>query len=168
MITTAAVPELNPLFSGADHVDVKTTEADVSLREFVSGAMGWRPYWMRSLFRVRAVLARTLRLRDPDISAGPRLRPEDLPFVPGGKVWFFAVAGAAEDRYIALESADTHLTAYCVVTAERAAADRNRFHVITVVKYHRWTGPLYFNLIRPFHHLVVRSVVNAGSRGFSA
>lgn len=26
---------------------------------------------------------------------------------------------------------------------------------ITTVYYKHWTGPVYFNLIRPFHHLVV-------------
>jgi Protein of unknown function (DUF2867) len=90
------------------------------------------------------------------------LRLEDIPFV--GKVWFFTVAEAAEDRYITLEVADTHLTAYRVIMAEFVASGRNRFQVVTVVKYRRWTGPLYFNVIRPFHHVVVRSMVNAGSR----
>lgn len=164
MIPTIEAPELSPLFAGADHVDVKTVEADVTLREFVSGAMGWQPGWMKVLFRVRTVLARMLRLRDSDIPAGPRLRPDNIPFVPGGKVWFFTVAEAAEDRYIALEVADTHLAAYCVIMAEPVATGRNRFHVATVVKYQRWTGPLYFNVIRPFHHVVVRSMVNAGAR----
>lgn len=117
---------------------------------------------------VLRVPSRTFALAEPRRVRARRVRPEDVPFVRGGKVWFFTVVEAAEDRYIAVESADTHLTAYCVITAEPAAAGQNRFHVVTVVKYHRWTGPLYFNLIRPFHHLVVRSVVNAGSRGSSA
>jgi hypothetical protein len=51
------------------------------------------------------------------------------------------------------------LTGYLAVVAEPLAHGRTRFHNITVVKYHRWTGPLYFKVIRPFHHLVVRSMV---------
>ena len=165
MPSAIVAPELNPLLTVADHVDVKIAEADVTLREFVSGALGWQPGWMRMLFRARVVFARLLRLRDPEIPAGSRLRPEEIPFSPGGKVWFFTVVGAAEDRYIVLEAADTHLTGYLAVVAEPLAHGRTRFHNITIVKYHRWTGPLYFNVIRPFHHLIVRSLVNADARG---
>ncbi len=159
------IPELNSLLTSADHVDVKTTEARVTLREFVASALGWQPAWIRALFRARAVLARLLRLRNSDLPAGPRLRPEEIRFTPGSTVWFFTVAAAAEDRLLMLEAADTHLTGYLAVVTEPLAAGWNRFHVITAVRYHRWTGPLYFNLIRPFHHLVVRSMVEAGGRG---
>jgi hypothetical protein len=31
-----------------------------------------------------------------------------------------------------------------------------------VVHYKHWTGPVYFNLIRPFHHLVVSRMARAG------
>ena len=156
------LPELSCLLTGADHVDVKTTESRVTLREFVAGALGWQPGWMRALFRARAVLARLLRLRHPDLPVGPRLRPEEIRFTPGATVWFFTVTAAAEDRFIVLEATDTHLTGYLAVVTEPVATGRNRFHAITAVRYHRWTGPLYFNLVRPFHHLVVRSMVAAG------
>lgn len=161
----ADLPELRSLLAGADHVDVKSAEAGGTLREFVSGALGWQPGWIRVLFRARAILAWLLRLRNPGLAAGPRLRPDEIPFTPGGAVWFFTVAAAAEDRYLVLEAADTHLTGYLAVVAEPVRAGRNRFRAITVVHYHRWTGPLYFTLIRPFHHLVVRSMVEAGARG---
>ncbi|WP_422698682.1 DUF2867 domain-containing protein [Desulfosarcina cetonica] len=32
------------------------------------------------------------------------------------------------------------------------------------MRYRNWTGPVYFNLIRPFHHLVVREMMKAGAR----
>jgi uncharacterized protein DUF2867 len=165
MLSTIVAPELNSLLAGADHVDVKITEADLTLREFVSSALGWQPGWMKMLFGARVVFAHLLRLRNPRVPAGPPLRPEEIPFSPGGKVRFFTVVGAAEDRYIVLEAADSHLTGYLAVVAEPLAHGCTRFHNITIVKYHRWTGPLYFNVIRPFHHLVVRSMVNAGARG---
>ena len=163
MHPTINAPELSSLLTGTDHVDVKTTEADATLREFVSAAIAWQPGWMRALFRARTVFARMLRLRHPDIPAGPHLRPEEIPFTPGGKVGFFTVAEAAEDRYIVLEAGDTHLTGYLAIVAEPVPVGRNRFSVATIVKYHRWTGPLYFNVIRPFHHMVVRSMVNAAA-----
>jgi hypothetical protein len=164
MLPTTTTPELRRLVADANHVDVKTAASNVSLREFVAAALGWQPGWMKLLFRARKVLAHLLRLQHPNTPV-VRLRPEKIPFTPGTKVGFFAVTEAAEDRYLVLEASDTHLTGYLAVVAEAEAPGRNRFYVITIVKYHHWTGPLYFNIIRPFHHLVVRSLVNAGARG---
>ncbi|MFC5034881.1 MULTISPECIES: DUF2867 domain-containing protein [Streptomyces] len=158
------MPELASLLADADHVDVKAAECESTLRGFLAAAMGRRPAWMRTLFRGRAVVARLLRLRESGVPAGVPLRPEDISFTPGDKVAFFTVSAAAEDRFIVLESADTHLIGYLAVLAGPSAGGRTRFEVVTIVRYRRWTGPLYFNLIRPFHHLVVRSMTNAGSR----
>jgi len=164
MPLAADIPELAALLAGADHVDVEVAESDRSLREFVAATIGWQPGWMRVLFGVRAGFARLLRLRHPVVLRSRRQRPEEIPFAEGGKVGFFTVVAAVEDRYLLLAAADNHLTGYLAFVAEPAAGERRRFQVITVVTYHRWTGPLYFNLIRPFHHLVVRSMVRAGAR----
>jgi hypothetical protein len=40
-----------------------------------------------------------------------------------------------------------------------------RFRVVTIVHYRHWTGRLYFNLIRPFHHWVVTGMARSGTRG---
>lgn len=164
MKTVQAIPELADLLSGADHIDAKTAESQASLREFVAGAMSWQPGWMRALFRARTVLARMLRLREPDIPLGGPLRPEEIPFTPGDKIAFFTVTDAAEDRYLILEAADNHLTCWLAIVTEPSTTGHARFEMVTVVKYHRWTGPLYFNIIRPFHHLLVASMTNAGAR----
>ncbi|HWL87614.1 MAG TPA: DUF2867 domain-containing protein [Polyangiaceae bacterium] len=156
-------PELQTRLAGADHVDEKIVEGAVTLREFVSGAMASEPGWVKFLFRVRGWLARVMGLEHPE-SMTASIRPEDIPFVRGGKVGFFTVAYAEEDRCIVLEATDTHLTGYLAVIAEPAADGRRRFRAVTIVKYHRWTGPLYFNLIRPFHHLVVHSMIHAAVR----
>jgi len=38
-----------------------------------------------------------------------------------------------------------------------------RYYIVTIVHYLHWTGPVYFNLIRPFHHLVVARMARAGA-----
>ena len=55
-----------------------------------------------------------------------------------------------------------HLKAYFGIAAEPLADTKNRFYVVTTVYYRHWTGPVYFNLIRPFHHLVVSQMAQAG------
>jgi len=44
------------------------------------------------------------------------------------------------------------------------ADGRKRFHIGTAVHYHNWAGPVYFNVIRPFHHIVVSQMMKAGIR----
>jgi hypothetical protein len=48
--------------------------------------------------------------------------------------------------------------------AEPVANGLIRYYIVTIVHYLHWTGPVYFNLIRPFHHLVVARMARAGSQ----
>ena len=165
------IPELATLLDGADHVDVKSAESGLPLREFVAAAVGARHWWVTALFGARAVLAWLLRLDQAASSRSRRpLRPERIPFVPGAAISFFTVTAAQEDRFLLLQASDTHLTGYLAFVVDPAdqsagVATRRLIQVITVVHFHRWTGPLYFTIIRPFHHLVVNSMVRAGARG---
>lgn len=150
------IPEIQRLTAGADHVDVKSADSDVPLREFVARMLNWHPAWLTALWVARAGLAKLLGLKHPHGSAHPR--PEDIPFAAGAKIGFWQVVAAEEDRFIVLSASDTHLAGYLALVAEPG-----RRHAITIVRYRNRVGPLYFAIIRPFHHLVVRSMVNAGA-----
>ena len=84
---------------------------------------------------------------------------------PGASLRFFTVTTTAEDRYWIGEAADRHLRGWICVLATPLDQGGNRFDVTTVVHYRHWTGPVYFNLIRPFHHLVVACMARAGAKG---
>lgn len=153
-----STPELADLTAGSDYVDVKRVRSAATLPEFVAAAMSWRPMWLNGLFRVRAVLAGMLRLRDTHVVLSGPLRPEEVSFVPGARIAFFTVSAAVEDRHIVLKASDDHLTAWLAIVK---AGDR--FEVATIVNYHRWTGPVYFAVVRPFHHLIVTAMADAGA-----
>ncbi len=164
------IPELAAVLDGADHVDVKSVESELGLREFVAAALSFRPWWVTALFGARAVFAWMLRLRQAGRSTGSRgrLRPEQIPFRAGAAVSFFTVTAAQQDQFLLMSASDTHLTGYLafvVVPADPAPGSLRRVQVVTVVRYHQWTGPLYFSVVRPFHHLVVGGMVKAGARG---
>ena len=157
---------LLPAARGADHIDMKSGEGEATLRECIAGMFSYTPGWVRLLFRVRGVLAKVLGLRHEDVWTA-RVRPQDVPFTPGERLRVFEVETASE----AMESAhwiatgrDTHLDASIVVLAEPLGEARRRFFVYTVVTYKRWTGPLYFTLILPFHHLLVAAMLQAALR----
>ncbi|WP_338870187.1 DUF6463 family protein [Myxococcus stipitatus] len=156
-----AVPQV--FLEGANHVDVKTVEAEVSLREFVARLMSYQPAWVTTLFAIRGVFVRLLGLRQERLPRPARLRGEDVPMTPGEKASFFTVRHAEEERAWVAGAEDSHLDAFLAVTVETAPEQPRRFHVVTVVRYRNWAGPVYFNVIRPFHHLVVSAMARAAA-----
>ncbi len=156
--------ELDVYFQDANHIDVKTIESNVDLRVFVSGMLSYCPWWMVSLYRIREIIVGVLGLVRHEKPETLPL-PENLSFEPGENASFFIVRAAKEDTYWVSETPeDKHLKAFLGVVAENLSHDRTRFHVFTVVKYLHWTGPVYFNLIRPFHHIVVWTMMKAGTK----
>ncbi|MFH1982268.1 MAG: DUF2867 domain-containing protein [Pseudomonadota bacterium] len=155
---------LAEFFQDADHVDIKTIDGEKSLRGFISGMLSYYPWWIAALYRIREILVRILGLVKHESPGAPiHFRAEALPFEPGEDISFFTISKAIEDTYwVAKAPEDKHLTAALGVVAEKLAGDKTRFHVFTTVKYLHWTGPVYFNLIRPFHHLVVWRMMEAG------
>lgn len=147
-----------------DHFDIKSITGDVSLRAFIAGMLSYYPWWILALYRIREILVNLLGLvkhEKPEVL--PSLKPDDLSFMPGENATFFIVRDAKEDTYWVSETPeDKHLKAYFGVVVERLNENRSLFHVFTTVKYIHWTGFVYFNLIRPFHHLVVSRMMRAG------
>ncbi|MFC0626999.1 DUF2867 domain-containing protein [Kribbella deserti] len=160
----AYAAELGEVLSTADEFDVKTAFGEVELREFAAGALGWSPAWVKALFGVRVVFAAMLRLDKPAVSMNARPTPEGMDFTPGSRISFFTVVRAEEGRYLLLEAADNHLTGYLALTVEPGERS-NRLSLVTMVKYHRKAGRAYYQVIKPFHHLIVTGMVQAGARG---
>jgi hypothetical protein len=158
--------ELDIYFHDVDHADVKTIEGEVSLRRFLAGMLSYYPWWLLGLYRIREFVVKVLGLVEhekPEVL--PELKPEDISFEPGENASFFIVKTAKENTYWVAETPeDNHLKAYFGAVAEDLGNGLTRFHVFTTVKYLHWTGPVYFNLIRPFHHLVVLRMMKAGAR----
>lgn len=157
------VPGLPALLANANHVDVKVVEGNVSLREFVAGMLSYYPGWIRFLYRVRGRFVRLLGMKQKGVPPQIRIRPEDVSMTPDAPAAFFRVKMAEEERYWVAGITESHLTAHLGVVMESLPAG-NRFYVLTIVHYHRWTGPVYFNVVRPFHHLVVSKMARAGTR----
>ncbi|MEW5773200.1 MAG: DUF2867 domain-containing protein [Thermodesulfobacteriota bacterium] len=156
--------EVLPEAAGADHVDVKTVQGRCGMRRFLAAMLSWTPGWAAALFKARGVLARVLGLRHEDFPAGSPIAPEAVPMAPGGSLRFFVVRAAQEDDFWIAEAGDKHLDAWIAVLAEPLPDGLRRYHVCTVVRHRHWTGPLYFALILPFHHLIVAAMAKAGVR----
>ena len=155
---------LEKYIEGADVVDVKVFRGQASLRAFIASMLSYYPWWVVGLYRIRKLLVGVLGLaRQATPEKLPDLSPADVSFAPGNHVTFFVVRCAEEERFWVAETPeDKHLRAYFGVVKEPVNGAVSRYYVITTVFYKHWTGPVYFNLIRPFHHLVVARMARYG------
>ena len=158
------IPEIAPLLADADHIDVKTFQSEKSLCQFIAALLSYQPAWITFLYGVRWFFVRLLGMKQTGIPGARQLQASDISMTPGGDALFFQVVAAAEERYWFAEAAESHLTAKLGVVAEREAGEPTTYHVVTVVHYKSWAGPIYFNVIRPFHHLAVGSMGRYASR----
>ncbi len=158
------IRELEQYFENADFIDVKEFEGETTLRKFIASMLSYYPWWMILLYRIRRLIVGLLGLvKHEEPEELPSLKSEDVSFTPGENVSFFIVRGAKENTFWVSETPDDkHLKAYFAVVKEPVTNSINRFYVITTVFYKHWTGPVYFNLIRPFHHLVVSRMAKYG------
>lgn len=158
------IQAVSQLQQGADHFDAKTIEGQASLREFLAGMLSYYPTWIKALYGIRSVFVRFLGMKQENLPSSPQFHPQDIPFETGKWATFFQVNAAEEDKFWIASATDKHLSAYIVVASETLPNQQKRFHVGTIVHYHNWAGPVYFNVIRPFHHIVVSSMMQAGLR----
>lgn len=157
-------PELAVYFDNMDSIDTKSAYSEKSLRETVSGMFSYCPGWLRFLYRIRGVIARMLNLKhDIDVSTGEQ-QPEDISMTPGGKARFFDVVSARENVWWVAYINDSHLKAWVIAVREPQQGTKACYHVTTSVRYNDWKGPLYFNLIKPFHHLVVAAMLHHAAK----
>jgi hypothetical protein len=163
----ARIAPLRSFWETADYREVESLYSEASVAGVLAAMLSHWPWWVRALFQARKLLVPLLRLvRHEEPEEITSLRPEDIPFEPPGEALFFQlVSGDPDSHWLGVSPPDTHLSAYFGVVAERLpATGPRRFYVVTLVHYLRWTGPVYFNLIRPFHHLVVHSMMRSAAR----
>lgn len=151
-------PALQELLSNKDHIDVKSFESEQDMRTFIAGLFSYMPGWLKSLYGVRGVFVRFLGMKQEATFEARDLHPSEISMVPGETGGFFEVFQAKEDDYYVAGAKESHLDAYLIVVMESGNDGKNRFYLATVVKYNNRIGPLYFNIIRPFHHLVVEAM----------
>lgn len=163
------IEELQVLLEDADYVGVKAVEGDVTLQEFLTGMFAYRPGLIRFMYRVRSGLIRLLGIRQQPLPEMDEWIPREVPMLSCGNIWFFSVSLAREDCYwIGCCPEESHLTAFMGVVVEPLEGTRKRFHFVTIVRYKRSAGRLYFLLIRPFNWFFVNRLAQAGLAGKSA
>ncbi|KIX11765.1 DUF2867 domain-containing protein [Dethiosulfatarculus sandiegensis] len=150
------------LKSEVDHLDTKYVTTGLSMAGVVAEMFSYKPGWYKGLYIARGWLARILGLEhSPDNNA--RITEDQVPEKPGqvfeslGENW--KAHKIEPGRFWSMAHEAEHLTAWVFVQKCNKNSGVNEYAVSTLVKYKNPVGRFYFNLIKPFHHLIVKTAL---------
>lgn len=128
-----------------------TNEKTVTLETCLASFL-LKPKWVDFLYKLRNTLVKPFGL---DASTD---KVTDFNSQKGGKLSFFDVL-ERNDTEILLNANDKHLEAWFSIQTE---SNRNQsvVKITTVVAFHNLMGKIYFSIIKPFHYLIVKDMLN--------
>jgi hypothetical protein len=153
-------PNIDAHLASADHVDVHSGMTSKSLRDALHEIFRWQPLWLKVLYAARTLLAPFFGYRIVGIPSTRVGQSSEIPFRPGEQVFIGSVWRAKENHYWSVEADDRHLSVILLLLREPAQEDAVRLSIITAVYFKTWRGKLYHRLILPFHHGIVRAMVD--------
>jgi hypothetical protein len=129
--------------------DTLSTPDDIIISFFTD-----MPGWVNALFKIRNFLVRFVGLKggDNDIN-----QLEEC-VRTGGKYGFISVPDKNDHETVLLLE-DKHLNAYLSVHIAETATNKRIVSLITVVHFNNLLGNIYFAVIKPFHKIVVKSML---------
>lgn len=108
---------------------------DITFKEF--------PFWIKWLLNLRNTLVKPFGL-DTDVR-------------------FTDIIRAKNEKEIIFGMEDKHLTFYVSLLCgqkEEMKKNTQELRITTIVRYNNWFGRVYFFVIRPFHKIIVRFILN--------
>jgi hypothetical protein len=149
---------LTEKFLPADYSDVYTCVTD-NPKEIIPDDMMinfWTnfPGWVNALFKLRDLLVRFVGLK----SSGNDNVNELEKCIRTGETYDFVSVPAKNGHETVLLLSDKHLNAYVSVHVENEEGHKT-ISAITLVNFKNKLGRIYFFFIRPFHGLIVKSLL---------
>lgn len=145
--------------SAYDYVDSYKDDLalDVTPTEVTKAFFTSSPKWVEHLFHLRNTLVGVLGLKTPDDNQDSQKALENFRCEVGDQVGFFKVFKKTENEII-LGANDSHLDFRVSILNDSNNKD---LYFSTTVTYHNRLGRLYFWFVKPFHKLIVPSMLEA-------
>ena len=112
------------------------------------------PRWITALFKLRDFLVKFVGLRGSDSDNVKELEN----CIRTGETYDFVSVPAKSDNETVLLLSDKHLDAYLSVHVESREGHKT-ISAITLVNFKNKLGRFYFFVIRPFHGMIVKSLL---------
>lgn len=113
-----------------------------------------QPGWLKTLFTIRNGIVRFFGLKTDKSDSSEFER-----CIRAGSNYTFTSIPAKSANETVMCLQDKHLTAYLSVYIKNIGENKRTVYITTLVHFHYWLGYAYFNIIRPFHHIVVKKMM---------
>ncbi len=138
----------------SDVFSCETTSNTLSPDDIVTSFFTDMPGWVNALFKLRHFLVRFVGLKGDDGD----IRQLEECIRTGGKNGFVSVPDKNDHETVLLLE-DKHLNAYLSVYVTKLNSNKQNVSLITVVHFNKKLGNIYFSIIKPFHKIVVKSML---------
>lgn len=166
-ITKTKLPEKSLLFPDHEKYDYidsfggvfSDEENKISLDDIAKDFVKPLPGWINALMSLRNAIVSIVGLkRSNDKKLVKQMK--NVRFVAGKKVGFFNVYDRTDNELILGED-DKHLNFRISLFLDNQATDPSKkvIAVTTVVTFNNWMGSVYFFFVKPFHRLIVPSMM---------
>ncbi|WP_101690365.1 DUF2867 domain-containing protein [Dysgonomonas massiliensis] len=114
------------------------------------------PAWVNTLFKLRNILVRPFGLETGE-SEDRSQKIKEIIQAGSGNNGLMSVTDKSDNEIVVLLS-DKHLDAYMSIFIDKKE-ELQTVTAITLVHYHNRIGKIYFFFVRPFHKVVVKSML---------
>lgn len=150
-VTKVPVPAASHVSASFKHIDfadayqVVLTRPQLSAEGAATAIFGTSPRWVGALMKLRGVFARAVGLKHSDMRSGSRQRG------------IFKVQARYIDE-IVIGDDDSHLN-FRISVLRAGEADAATVTVSTAVEINNTLGSVYMFIVKPFHRVIARSMV---------
>lgn len=120
--------------------------------------------WVNYLFKLRDWLVKPFNLKTSEKNQ-PLLHTEPKKITTGGKVTFFDVVDVNNEEVL-LYAEDLHLEAYFAISLQKSG-NKTTLTAATTVNIRNSFGKAYMTLVKPFHKLIVRSMLQRVAKEYT-
>lgn len=119
------------------------------------------PAWFAALIALRNLLVSAFGLKT-GFGGAPSEPARDVRFELGARDCYFTLIDRTDDELVMGEG-DRHLDFRVSTKKKYSPEGVTVFELTTVVWYNNWLGPIYFNVVKPFHRLLIRRMAQRAS-----
>lgn len=118
------------------------------------------PKWIKSLMTLRNTIVLAFGLKKSEYN-NENKSYNNQTFNVGDKMFGFTIFDRT-DKEIVFGKNDKHLNFKSSFLVNNKPNDNSKIiNLSTVVKYNNWLGKLYFIPVRPFHHMIMRTILGS-------
>lgn len=150
-----------------DYIDTFSIEidnrSDLSIDYLTAILFTSIPVWANGFMKIRDALVKPFGLATGLVPQQKNLRPS-LNYKVGERAIFFTVIKKSPNEIVMAED-DKHL--YFRTSIHVEVLDNNNralAHLTTLVQFHNKLGEIYFAPVKPFHKLLMKSILNRFSK----